>query len=124
MNKIKQMTQDIIKQILKQNKISAVSNPQKQKAISDIMQNNKALQFKIYDIKNIVQLTKINIKRLKLTDFSTEKQYDVAINKLVSQQKRILSKLYKKIVQMNNISVTIQEAINSLAVNNKSENNQ
>lgn len=118
------MTQDIIKQILKQNKISAVSNPQKQKAISDIMQNNKALQFKIYDIKNIVQLTKINIKRLKLTDFSTEKQYDVAINKLVSQQKRILSKLYKKIVQMNNISVTIQEAINSLAENNKSENNQ
>ena len=114
MNKIRQMSLDIVNELLKQSKDNIVNMSQKNSILSSIIQNNKGIQYILNDIKNLVQLTKINIKKLKLTDFNTEKQYDTAVTKLVNEQKKILAKLYKKIIQMNNICSIIQDTMNTL----------
>lgn len=118
-NQIQNIAQGIVNQILKQGELQNSTIQNEIPILTSINNNTKSIDSVISDIKDITQLIKINLKRIKLQKFNTDRQHRAAINKFIKQQKKLLQYMSKKIIQINNLQSTIQQQLNDLSnVNN------
>lgn len=118
-NQIQNIAQGIVNQILKQGELQNSTIQNEIPILTSINNNTKSIDSVISDIKDITQLIKINLKRIKLQKFNTDRQHQAAINKFIKQQKKLLQYMSKKIIQINNLQSTIQQQLNDLSnVNN------
>ena len=113
-SQIQNIAQGIVSQLLKQGELQNSTIQNEAPILLNINNNTKSIDSVISDIKDITQLIKINLKKIKLQKFNTDKQHQATINKFIKQQKKLLQYMSKKIIQINNLQSTIQQQLNDL----------
>lgn len=113
-NKIQNIAQDIVTRLLMQGELQTDNVQKEIPILLDINNNTKSIESTLSQIRDIIELFKINLRKIKLQKFNTAKQHQAAVNKFIKQQKKLLQYMSKKIIEINNLQSTIQQYLNDL----------